>query len=89
MIAKSRFHKTARALVTALLLSFLPLTAFSQSENKASVPKLKSYCSAQERLARTRTAWALPPPSSLMALLISSTSGQAWYDVPLLPTRKG
>ena len=39
MIAKSRLHKTARALVTALLLSFLPLTAFSQSENKPSALK--------------------------------------------------
>jgi ribonuclease BN (tRNA processing enzyme) len=39
MIAKSRPHKTTLALVSALLLFLLPLTAFSQSEDKPSAPK--------------------------------------------------
>jgi ribonuclease BN (tRNA processing enzyme) len=39
MIAKSRPYKTTCALVISLLLSLLPLTIFSQPENKPSAPK--------------------------------------------------
>ena len=39
MIANSRPHKTTLTLVRALLLFLLPLTAFSQSEDKPSAPK--------------------------------------------------